>query len=184
MNVRAFRALIVAALCLVALAACSTTSDVENAGRGTAGPPGRDATGTVPTRSAKAAMTLADDPDDDVRLGKKYFRGGKFGLAEASFHAAIEKHPGDAAAWIGLAVTYDRRSRFDLADRAYREAIRIAGPTVEILNDQGFSYMLRGDHARAREKLDAARAKDPANPEVRANLRLLEDAKREKRASR
>jgi Flp pilus assembly protein TadD len=68
--------------------------------------------------------------------------------------------------------------RFDLADRAYQEAIRIVGPTAEILNNQGFSYMLRGDYARAHKKLDEAQAKDPANPYVAANMRLLEDSYR------
>jgi Flp pilus assembly protein TadD len=29
--------------------------------------------------------------------------------------------------------------RFDLADRAYGQAIRIVGPTAEILNNQGYS---------------------------------------------
>ena len=66
--------------------------------------------------------------------------------------------------------------RFDLADRAYAQAIRIIGPTVEILNDQGFSYMLRGDYARAHKKLDEAQVKDPANPYVQANLQLLEES--------
>ena len=47
---------------------------------------------------------------------------------------------------------------------------------TEILNDQGFSYMLRGDYTRAHKKLEEARAKDPANPYVQANLQLLEES--------
>jgi TolA-binding protein len=125
---------------------------------------------------------LGDDPHDDLQLGKKYFRANNFGLAEKSFRTAVQKHPRDAEAWVGLAASYDRLRRFDLADRAYGEAVRLIGPTVEILNDQGFSYMLRGDYARARQKLEQARARDPRNPYVQANLQLLEQSIRERKA--
>jgi Flp pilus assembly protein TadD len=111
-----------------------------------------------------------------VQLGKKYFRSNNFGLAEKSFQSAVEKHPNDADAWVGLAASYDRLHRFDLADRAYTQAERIVGRTVELLNDEGFSYMLRGDYARAQKLLMLAKAKDPANPYVQANLQLLDDS--------
>ena len=122
---------------------------------------------------------LGDDPHDDLQVAKKYFRSNNYGLAERAFRTAVEQHPREAEAWLGLAASYDRLHRFDLADRAYQEAIRIVGPTVEILNNQGFSYMLRGDYARAHKKLDEATAKDPANPYVAANLRLLQESYRE-----
>ena len=109
---------------------------------------------------------LGDDPNDDVQLGKKYFRGNNFALAENHFRSAVEKHPNDAEAWVGLAASYDRLRRFDLADRAYAQVIRLIGPTVEVLNDEGFSYMLRGDYQRAYKLLNQAQAKDPANPYV------------------
>jgi Tetratricopeptide repeat len=125
---------------------------------------------------------LGDDPHDDLQLGKKYFRANNFGLAEKAFRNAVQKHPRDAEAWVGLAASYDRLRRFDLADRAYGEVVRLIGPTVEVLNDQGFSYMLRGDYARARQKLEQARARDPRNPYVLANLQLLEQSVRERKA--
>jgi Flp pilus assembly protein TadD len=68
--------------------------------------------------------------------------------------------------------------RFDLADRAYAQAIGIVGPTVEILNNQGYSYMLRGDYKRARDKLTAAQRLEPANKYVANNMQLLEDSYR------
>lgn len=80
--------------------------------------------------------------------------------------------------WIGLAASYDRLRRFDLADRAYGQAVGIVGPTVEILNNQGFSYMLRGDYKRAHAALAAAQRKDPGNKYVQNNLRLLEESYR------
>ena len=149
---------------------------------------GGDTTGSVLTQPAEPGPSgepvaplshpglVGDDPNDDLQLGKKYFRSNNFGLAEKSFRTAVEKHPNDAGAWVGLAASYDRLHRFDLADRAYTAAIRLVGPTAEILNDQGFSYMLRGDYARAHKKLQEAQAKDPANPYVQANLQLLEES--------
>jgi tetratricopeptide (TPR) repeat protein len=125
---------------------------------------------------------LGSDPNDDVSLAKKYFRQGSYGLAERQFRKAVELYPKDAEAWLGLAASYDWLRRFDLADRAYRQAIRLAGATPEILNNQGFSYLLRGDHARARSILLAAQAKDPASPYIQNNLLLLEQSLRKKKA--
>ena len=73
---------------------------------------------------------------------------------------------------------------FDLADRAYAQAIRIAGPTAEILNNQGYSYLLRGDRLRARKTLLAAQAKDPSNPYIQNNLNLLDQSLRDSAAVR
>jgi hypothetical protein len=152
--------------------------------------PDGDTTGSVLTQPAEPGPSnepvaplshpglVGDDPNDDLQLGKKYFRSNNFGLAEKSFRTAVQKHPNDAEAWVGLAASYDRLHRFDLADRAYAGAIHLIGPTAEILNDQGFSYMLRGDYVRAHKKLQEAQAKDPTNPYVQANLRLLEDSYR------
>ena len=125
---------------------------------------------------------LGSDPNDALSLGKKQYRANNFGLAEKYFRHAAELHPRDAEAWLGLAASYDRLRRFDLADRAYAQAIGILGPTTEILNNQGYSYMLRGDYKRAREKLAAALRKDPGNKYVQNNLQLLEDSYRKGKA--
>jgi tetratricopeptide (TPR) repeat protein len=123
------------------------------------------------------AQAVIPDPYDDLNLGKRHFREGNFGLAERYFRHAVEKAPGDAdrdaEAWLGLAATYDRLRRFELADRGYAQVLKILGPTAEVLNNQGYSYLLRGDYRRARIKLAAARNLDPANPYVQNNLDLL-----------
>ena len=197
MSIRVGRILIVVAACLTCLCACSSSTQLgsllkpnsdaasSDAKDGTDLP---DVTGSFVTQPAEPGPSgepvaplskpglVGDNPNDDLQLGKKYFRSNNFGLAEKSYRASVEKHPNDAESWVGLAASYDRLHRFDLADRAYAQAIRIIGPTVEILNDQGFSYMLRGDYARAHKKLDEAQVKDPANPYVQANLQLLEES--------
>jgi Flp pilus assembly protein TadD len=167
------------------LAGCSTSQGLfankaESDAAGADAPFGANALasadGTLPDGTQPGL--LGADPNDDLALGKKQYRANNFGLAERHFRRAVELHPNDAEAWLGLAASYDRLRRFDLADRAYKQAIGIAGPTAAILNNQGYSYMLRGDYVRAREKLSAAQRKDPDNKFIANNLRLLEESRR------
>jgi tetratricopeptide (TPR) repeat protein len=142
--------------------------------------------GSVPGGSLPAPGTdqglgqavLGNDPNDDLSLGKRHYKEQNYGLAEKHFRKAVEMQPRTAEAWVGLAASYDRLRRFDLADRAYTQAINVLGPTPEILNNQGYSYMLRGDYKMARKKLVAAQAKDPNNPYILNNIELLEEVTR------
>ena len=183
---------VLAAACLLALGGCETStklgdlfhksdeptvwtdqaSAVEPATTGSIGsPPGPDDIGL-----------LGSDPSDDLAMGKKQYRAGNFGIAERYFRRAVESHPRDAEAWVGLAAAYDRLRRFDLADRAYDQAVAIIGPTPEVLNNRGYSFMLRGDYRRARSTLLAAAAKDPKNPYIQNNLELLDKSFRSGKA--
>jgi tetratricopeptide (TPR) repeat protein len=112
--------------------------------------------------------------DEPYRAGAMHFRRGEYGLAERYFREATEKAPKDAASWVGLAAAYDRLHRFDLADRAYQSAIQLSGETVQILNNQGYSYLLRGNLVSARAKFARARSLEPGNPLVDNNMKLLD----------
>jgi Flp pilus assembly protein TadD len=130
-----------------------------------------------------ATVQDADDvkyyrSDEPLRMGIEQFNRGNFGVAERYFRDAVEKAPKDVTAWVALAASYDRVARFDLADRAYRMAIRLAGETTEILNNQGYSYMLRGDLVAARRKFERAWAREPGNPTIANNLQLLNGSSR------
>ena len=130
----------------------------------------------APAGSAGTAEPMAQaglmgtDPNDDLSLGKKHFRAQISASPNGISAAPSNCRPKDAEAWLGLAASYDRLKRFDLADRAYEEAIGLVGQTPEILNNQGFSYLLRGDHRRARALFVAAQARDPRNPYIKNNL--------------
>src|SRR5438105_1936202 len=183
MSVRIGR-VVLAAVGLMWLAGCETTSTNNPLAKSN----DADVTGPVLSPEATSDATpgapalkpelLGADPNDDLSIGKKYFRQGSYGLAERHFRKAVELHPRDAEAWVGLAASYDRLKRFDLADRAYAQAIKLIGETPEIMNSQGFSYMLRSDYRRARAILLAAKAKAPNNPHIAANLRMLDQAER------
>jgi Flp pilus assembly protein TadD len=133
--------------------------------------------GPPPGEAAVAAADPVDltyvPPTDPLRRGLYHFNRGEFGLAEQYFRAVVEKSPDNVTAWIGLAGSYDNIRRFELADRAYREAIRLAGETTQILNNQGYSYMLRGDLITARARFLKALHRDPHNGTIRNNLRIV-----------
>jgi Flp pilus assembly protein TadD len=203
MSVSAVRVLVVASASLLWLAGCESlkTIDLSQSSDSQANASAEPVTtasvpapaGVVlttqpaPTGSAGTAEPVAQaglmgtDPNDDLNLGKKYFRAQDFGLAERHFRRAVEAQSKDAEAWLGLAASYDRLKRFDLADRAYDEAIGLVGHTPEILNNQGFSHLLRGDHRRARTLFIAAQAKDPRNPYIKNNLALAEKSARKRK---
>jgi Flp pilus assembly protein TadD len=124
---------------------------------------------------APAAPTKPlDEVKDDLTLGKEHYRARNYGLAELHFRRAVEARGGDPEAWLGLAAAYDQLKRFGLADRAYRQVLKLTGPTAEVLNNRGYSYLLRGNLRRASQDLSAAAARDPDNERIQNNLRLLD----------
>ncbi|MBR0939085.1 tetratricopeptide repeat protein [Bradyrhizobium jicamae] len=116
--------------------------------------------------------------DEPTRMGLEQFNRGSYGNAQRYFKDAVEKSPKDVTAWVGLAASYDRLRRFDLADQAYAQAIRLGGETVQVLNDQGYSLMLRGNLSGARKKFMKAYSLDPGNPVIANNIELLNGSRR------
>jgi Flp pilus assembly protein TadD len=142
------------------------------------------ASGSEPALSAPTSTVQSPDEikyfpsDEPLHMGLEQFDRGNYGVAEHYFQDAVEKGPKDATAWVGLAATYDRLGRFDLADRAYNQAILLSGETTQILNNEGYSYMLRGDLVRARRKFEQAYKREPNNPRIANNLKLLNSSSR------
>src|SRR5499427_4237669 len=125
-------------LALFGLTGCNTFSEVQAV-------PAADQ--VAPAVTIQNAGDIKYYPSDEpLKLGLEYFKKGSYGLAQRHFRDAVEKAPEDAEAWIGLAASYDRLRRFDLADQAYAQLLKLLGPTPEVLNNQGYSYMLRGDY--------------------------------------
>jgi Flp pilus assembly protein TadD len=150
--------LLALAAATLGLCACST---VELSGLGPVAEPPR-------------ASPPIDEIEGDVGLAKRHFRAAHYGLAELHFRRAAESGRGDPEAWLGLAASYDKLKRYDLADRAYAKALSLFGPTPEYLNNRGYSYLLRGDIPRASRLLAEAALQDPDNAQVRGNLATLE----------
>lgn len=125
---------------------------------------------TMKTSADLVLETSRMEQPTDTLTGKAQFLEGNFGLAEEAFRRAVESDPGDAEAWLGLGATHDQLRRFDLADRDYAQVERLAGRHAALLNNRGYSYLLRGDFRKARIELSAARALDPGNPDIESNL--------------
>jgi Flp pilus assembly protein TadD len=133
----------------------------------------------APTATIEEPADVKYYPSDEpLKLGLEHFDRGHYGIAERYFRDAVEKAPRDVTAWIGLAACYDRIRRFDLADRAYASAIGLVGETTQILNNLGYSYMLRGDLLNARKKFLKAYEREPNNPMIANNLKLLDSSSR------
>jgi Flp pilus assembly protein TadD len=160
-------ALLAVAVLIVGLGGCQTDSleaSVESF------PP-------PPTPTVEQPANVKYFPSDEpLRLALEHFNRGHYGIAERYFRDAVEKAPRDATAWVGLAAANDRIGRFDQADRAYANAIKLDGYTIDILNNQGYSYMLRGDYKLARKKFLQAYAREPNNSTIINNLKLLDSS--------
>jgi Flp pilus assembly protein TadD len=112
--------------------------------------------------------------DEDTRLGWAHLLSGDYGLAERYYRRAVEATRQNGSAWIGLAAAYDRLKRFDLADQAYRRAIRLEGENYIILNNWGYSFLLRGDIRRARRLLERAILLAPGDPTIVNNIAVMD----------
>jgi Flp pilus assembly protein TadD len=173
---------VLVAIVCIALGGCSASSMKLGWGEDAPPPANPEVTGSVgPADSAPDPLAVKDamlggDPGDDLTLGKRHYREKNYGLAEQHFRRAAEKLPRDGEAWLGLAASYDRLKRYELADRAYAQAVAIYGKRPEVLNNIGYSFLLRGDLAKARAKFVEAQTKDPENPTIANNIALVDEA--------
>ena len=167
--------------CRAALAGLSLTGAIALGGCITdkPGPDTQEGVPPITTATIQENASVQYYPSDEpLRLGLELFNRGNFGVAERYFRDAVEKAPRDASAWIGLAASYDRLGRFDLADRAYNSAIHLVGETTAILNNRGYSFMLRGNLVAARHDFLKALEREPGNPTILNNLKLLDGSQR------
>ena len=104
---------------------------------------------------------------------RAHFLINDFGYSAALYKRYVELTQTDPEGYVGLAASYDRLRRFDLADRAYATLFRLTGGTVQYYNNLGYSQMLRGDTAAALANLRKANQLDPKNLTVANNLRML-----------
>jgi Flp pilus assembly protein TadD len=126
----------------------------------------------------KSALAPVDDiqfyaSDEAVAKGKLHFKQGDYGHAATFYKRAVELAPNDPDALAGLAASYDRLRRFDLADRVYAALYKAEGGTVSYYNNVGYSHLLRGDLPGARSNFLRAYDLDPGNIVVANNLELL-----------
>ncbi len=140
------------------------------------------ASNTATQTSPDITQSTSIPGDKPLVKAQRHFYQREYGLSEKLFRQATLENPKSLDAWLGLAASYDKLKRFDLANRAYRQSVKLGGRTPTILNNWGYSYLLRGNVAEARKKFLAAYELEPKNVAVNANLNLLrEGIKRNRR---
>jgi Flp pilus assembly protein TadD len=133
---------------------------------------------SIENRSLSGTGMATEDPqfypsDDYLRTAKVNFRNHQYGLAAQNYQKAVEVAPRDTEAWLGLAASYDMIRRFDLADKAYEKVLALGSNNPIVLNNAGYSQMLRGNLQSARRLLLRAYELDPNNPIIKNNVALL-----------
>src|SRR5262245_54905677 len=93
--------------------------------------------------AAVNGLASSTAPSDSYATGKEKFAAGQFGLALESFQKALDEKGPSVDRLNALGATYDRLSRFDLADRAYRQALALDPESAQTMNNIGYSYLLR-----------------------------------------
>jgi Flp pilus assembly protein TadD len=132
-----------------------------------------DSSGQGRLGGVNAAEEQYVSTDQPRRVGKEQFARGNYALAERYFQAAVERTPQDGESWVGLAASYDQLGRFDLADRAYERAAGIKGNTPQLLNNRGYSHLLRGDAAQASILFRQALSSSPDDAIINNNMAIL-----------
>jgi tetratricopeptide (TPR) repeat protein len=112
---------------------------------------------------------------DPVEEGRALLVTGQYGLAIDALSRVVHDQPNSVRALNLIAEAYDRLHRYDLGDRYHAQALAIDPNSVAALNNWGFSYLVRGDKARAKDLLERAAAVKGDQPVVLANLRLITD---------
>jgi Flp pilus assembly protein TadD len=125
------------------------------------------------TETTAIAPVAQDVSEADLAAGKAQFREANYGLAEKHFRKAVELRADNAEAWMGLAASYDQLGRFDFADRAYGQLLKVAGRRARVVNNMGYSQLLRGNKQKAQALFMEARAGMADTTVVDANLALL-----------
>jgi tetratricopeptide (TPR) repeat protein len=112
------------------------------------------------------------DMQDPTGRARALVVTGQYGLAIDELTRIVDREPKNVRALALLATAYDHLKRYDLADRYHAQALQVDPNSVAALNNWGYSYLVRGDKARAMDLLERAVAVDNTRPIVTANLAL------------
>ena len=125
---------------------------------------------------AACSTTFDGIEDTPEARGKRALLNGNLGLAITHYQTALERAPASIEALNGLAASYDRLGRFDVAQRYYDRALMLDRHAAQTLNNIGYSYLLQGKHEVAAAYFKQALNGDRNDRIVQANLQLAESA--------
>lgn len=173
-NMNAFaRAAALAAIVVLPLTGCSMTATSTHAPASKDGPVyTRDGVITHSPQSDHTSLK-GDSSRRLLELGRENFALQNYGLSERYFREAVANRTDNASAWAGLAASYDQLGNFEKADRAYKALVDLKGNDPRVLNNLGYSHLLRGNYKKARDYFNRAQKAAPYLDEIQGNLHLL-----------
>ncbi|MEM9173268.1 MAG: type IV pilus biogenesis/stability protein PilW [Pseudomonadota bacterium] len=101
-----------------------------------------------------------ESPDDaaayNYQLGVEYLKQGKLQQARDRLESSVSQNPDNAAAHFTLAILYERINETNLAERSYRNAIRVAPDDGAVQNSYAIHLCGRGRYSDARKYFERA----------------------------
>jgi len=124
-------------------------------------------------------VLLAANPTDPIvaeRAGIAALKQGNVATAMVLIDRATKSPKASWRAWNARGVIADLQQDWRAADAAYQEAAKRSSDESEIINNQGWSLLLRGDWERAESRFERASALDPHSTRIANNLELARGA--------
>lgn len=120
-----------------------------------------------------AAAAPTPDPEAQQGIGLSLSQMGRSDEAMQALQLATTQDKSLWRAWNGLGREYDIRHDWAKAAAAYAAALSVPGANQAIiLNNRGYSHLLRGERELASADFVAALQKDPSLAAARTNLRI------------
>lgn len=135
--------------------------------------------GNYSEAEARYAALLKKAPADGAvaeRAGLAALMIGDYARARSLVTRAVASSHASWRAWNAKGVLCDLDHDWGGADRAFANAFVLSPQQPEVLNNQGWSLMLRGQWARALPLLEEAAKLDPASTRIKDNLELARAA--------
>ena len=122
---------------------------------------------------------LAIAPDDVMlaeRAGIAALRLGNVAVGAGLIERATKLPSASWHAWNARGVVADMQHDWPQADKAYAKAAELAPDEAEVINNQGWSQLLRGNWPKAVGLFEKAAARDPKSSRIANNLELARAA--------
>jgi type IV pilus assembly protein PilF len=128
--------------------------------------------GCVTSNSGGGKPLKQDDPKEaaakyNIQLGTAYLQQGNYPLAKEKLERSLKQNPKDADVHTSLGLLYDRVGDSKLADKHFREALRLAPDKPDISNNYAIYLCKNGRTEEGVERFMAvASSKYYRTPEV------------------
>ena len=122
---------------------------------------------------------LARNPDNSLfaeRAGISALKQGDVASAASFIDRATRAAKPTWRAWNARGVVADMQQDWSAADKAYGAAANLASDSADVVNNQGWSQLLRGDWKRAIGLFQRAAELDPGSIRIANNLELARAA--------